>query len=284
MNLPIGDGAIHLCGAIDSNHFDAQLGVVDDDLYRVTFTTSDLVLVEIQGDTDIEILRDVVVRFFDTAVNPRLLAEAHYIPTQAGHGAFVVRLPAGVYDMAITGRASGDLSGPIAYRVRMSRMPECNGITDPVDHAETSEATNSGIDVDFTADPSFTAATASTPEPTGIDVTPGDKFLVTGMATADDHTPMYQDEDTYELTTDADTNELAVRLDWDGGTADLDYVVFESDAQKPLVTSNLAALNGGELAMFAVKPSTKYWLWIGGVKGSMATAYRATVCGSHFFY
>ena len=95
---------------------------------------------------------------------------------------------------------------------------------------------------------------------------------------------MYQDEDTYELTTDADTNELAVRLDWDGGTADLDYVVFESDAQKPLVTSNLAALNGGELAMFAVKPSTKYWLWIGGVKGSMATAYRATVCGSHFFY
>ena len=42
MNLPIGDGAIDLCGAIDRNHFDAQLGVVDDDLYRVTFTTSDL--------------------------------------------------------------------------------------------------------------------------------------------------------------------------------------------------------------------------------------------------
>jgi hypothetical protein len=36
--------------------------------------------------------------------------------------------------------------------------------------------------------------------------------------------------------------------------------------------------------MFAVKPSTKYWLWVGDFTGSTATSYRATVCGNHFFY
>jgi len=36
--------------------------------------------------------------------------------------------------------------------------------------------------------------------------------------------------------------------------------------------------------MFAVKPSTTYWLWIGDFKGSQPSVYHATVCGNHFFF
>jgi hypothetical protein len=286
--LSVDGPGLHVCGALDSGHYDPLLGAIDDDAYRITVTTPSPVLVQIFGEDGVELLGDIVVRFFDTAANPRLVGQGRFDPALAGHGAFVIALAPGVYDMRVTARATGDLSAPLPYRIRLSAMPACDAITSPVDYTEAHDGDtgtgNDAVDVDFSRDPSFTPTPVSTPEPTGLEIGAGEHYLVAGDAGAGPHADEYADRDTYELATGDATNELAIRLDWDGDAADLDYIVFEAGATTPVVTSNLASTTTRELAMFAVRPRTTYWLWVGGFRGSAATAYRATVCGSHFYY
>jgi hypothetical protein len=285
--LTIGDLGVHVCGAVDSSHYDPQLHVVDDDSYRVTLATDHQLLIQMYGDPGVELLQDIIVRFFDTATNPRLIGEGHYDPSLAAHGAFVVALPAGTYDMVVSARAPGDLSGALPYRIRLSPMPACDALTSPVDYKEAkdggSDTGNDAVDVDFTHDPAFTAAT-SQPEATGLELAEGEKYLITGNASTASHADEYLDRDTFAITTGDGANELAIRLDWQGATSDLDYIVFEGSSMKPVVTSNITSTSQHELAMFAVKPRTAYWLWIGGYRGSTATDYGATVCANHFYY
>ena len=108
--------------------------------------------------------------------------------------------------------------------------------------------------------------------------------MIAGSAGATPAAIEYLDRDTYAFTTDDTTNELAVRLDWQGSASDLDYIVFEGDSLTPVVASNTTSTTSGELAEFGVMPSSTYWLWIGAFQGSTATPYTATVCGQHFFY
>ena len=105
-----------------------------------------------------------------------------------------------------------------------------------------------------------------------------------GATTDASHADEYLDRDTFAFATGDDANELAIRLDWHGATSDLDYIVFEGGSMTPVVTSNITSTSQRELAMFAVKPRTTYWLWIGGYRGSTATDYAATVCVNHFYY
>jgi hypothetical protein len=108
--------------------------------------------------------------------------------------------------------------------------------------------------------------------------------MIAGNAGATAMNDLYLDRDTYQLSTNENTNELAISLDWDGTTSDLDYIVFEGGSLTPVVASNTTSTTSGELAEFGVKPSTTYWLWVGAFNGSTAANYRATVCGQHFFY
>jgi hypothetical protein len=283
------DHARHVCGSIDNNHYDSLQHAIDDDRYRITIATGGPMLIQILGGSGIELLQDVIVRFFDTANNPRLLAEGHYDPALADHGAFLVTLDPGTYDMVVIARATGDLSSPLAYRLRLSPMPACAALTTPIDYTEakdgSADTANDTIEVNFSHDPSFTPAMASQPEVTKLTLDSGERYLIAGSASdVASHADEYLDRDTYEVTTGDEANELAIRLDWAGDTSDLDYIVFEGDSMKPIVTSNITSVSQHELAMFAVKPSTKYWMWVGGYQGSTATDYRATVCVNHFFY
>jgi hypothetical protein len=282
--VTVTDHGVHVCGALDGGHLDPQLHAIDDDAYRITVDVDGPMLVEIHGDSGVELLDDVLVRFFDTATNPRLLGQGRFDPAIADHGAFLVDLAPGVYDMIVTARASGDLSGSLPYRIRLSPMPECATRDEPVDYREAHDADNGAVDVDFSRDPSFTPVAGATPEPTRVHVVAGEQYLIDGTIGTEPHADEYLDRDTFAIATDDSPNELAIRLDWTGDASDLDYVVFEADTMTPVVASNLASSTVRELAMFPVKPSTAYWLWIGAFRGSSATSYRASVCGWHFFY
>ncbi|MEO8844255.1 MAG: hypothetical protein ABI591_25505 [Kofleriaceae bacterium] len=283
--LSVGTGASHICGAFDQLHFTSTTQSADDDRYRITVTVATPLLVDVFVGNGVEILSGVTVRFFDTSTLPVLLAEAK--PAMTDHGAFIVTLPAGDYDMVVVGDANGELQGDsIPYRVRISPMPACDATTGAASYTETNDVggANDTVAVDFTKDPSFTAMASTAPEVTSLSIDPGASVSITGALDTQARTDQYLDRDTYEITTGEDSNELAVRLDWDGAASDLDYLVFEASTMLPVVASNVSSNTGPELQMFAVKPSTKYWLWIGGFEGSMAATYRATVCGNRWFY
>ena len=275
--LTIGDHALHVCGAIDTGHFDGLLGELDADSYRLTIATTGPVLAQIVGEDGVELFADMTVRFFDTAVNPRLLAEGLYDPTLADHGAFLADLAPGDYDVIVSAHASGEVSTAVPYRLRLSPMPACDPLTVP-DYTEAHDGdANTGndmIDVDFTQDPSFTPtpSTSDAPEPTGLELAAGQQYLITGASTNATHTDQYLDRDTFDLATDDTANELAIRLDWDSTTSDLDYLVFEAGTMTPVATSNVTSTTVHELAQFAVRPSTHHWLWIGGSGGGTPDA------------
>jgi len=280
--ITVGDHAAHICGGFDQGHFSSPIQSADDDRYRVTVTAATPILIDVLVDDGLSILDGVTIRFFDpTGV---LVAQAK--PAFADHAAFLATLPAGDYDLVMSADAPGMLQGDsIKYRVRLATMPACDASTDPANYVEkTDGGANDAVAVDFTKDPSFTAMTSSAPESTGLGIDPGNNSSITGAIDTTAHTDQYLDRDTYEFTTGGDTNEVGVRLEWDGTSSDLDYIVFEQGTMLPIVASNVSSPTGPELQMFAVKPSTKYWLWVGGFAGSMATSYRATVCGQRFFY
>ncbi|HET9991973.1 MAG TPA: hypothetical protein VFQ65_25765 [Kofleriaceae bacterium] len=282
------DGHAHeVCGNFDPNHFTDTLRSADDDRYRVTVSAATPVLIDVIVGDGVDVLTGVTIRFWSLDAQPQLVGIATYDPTLAGHGAFIITLPPADYDMVVSADAVGALQGdPITYRVRFATMPACDETTDTASHTETNDTAgaNDTVGVDFTKDPSFTAMSASAPEATSLGIEAGNSYSIAGMLDDTPRADQYLDRDTYEFTTDDSSNELAVRVTWPSTTSDVDFIIFEADSMKPVVASNLSSDTGPELAMFAVKPSTKYWLWIGDFIGSTATSYRATVCGNHFFY
>lgn len=282
------DGHAHeVCGTFDPEHFNAPLRSADDDRYRVTIGAATPVLIDVIVGNGLDVLSGVTIRFWSLDAQPQLVGIATYDPALADHGAFIITLPPGDYDMAISADANNALAGdPISYRVRFATMPACDETSGDPSYSENHDAAgaNDTVGVDFTKDPSFTAMTASAPELTSIGVDAGHSYSIAGMLDDTVRADQYLDRDTYQFTTSETSNELAVRVTWPSTASDVDYLIFEADTMKPVVASNLSSDTGPELAMFAVKPSTKYWLWIGNFAGSAPTSYRATVCGNHFFY
>jgi hypothetical protein len=287
--LVLGDRVQHVCGGFDAQHFTSATKSADDDRYRLSVGPAAApLLVDVWVGDGLAVLAGVTVRVFDTAATPRLIAEVTpKIDAVTSHGAFLVALEQGDYEVVVSADADGMIAGDaIAYRLRFAPMPSCDATTAAANYTEASASSeaNDTIAVDYTKDPQFAAIPATHPEASGLGIVAGHSYAIVGAIDDQPRSDLYLDRDTYELTTGDTTNELAIRLGWDGVTSDLDYLVFEAATMVPVVASNLSTTTGPELAMFGVKPSTKYWLWIGGFAGSTATTYRATICGQHYFY
>jgi hypothetical protein len=116
------------------------------------------------------------------------------------------------------------------------------------------------------------------------------------MGIGGDHGDEYFERDTYLIHTGANVNQITVRTDWDGGTADIDYVLTEELAAggvgDDIVVTGFGLRigdDGGEFDTFNVKPDTNYWLWAGvynvtaaGGAPTLPRTYDISVYGDSF--
>ena len=287
-NVTVGGGDRTLCGSIDPGHFNTTSKTVDEDRYRVSVGSNGALVVRFGGDAGIETLSLYSVLIFDTAATPALLNGGHFDATLGDHGVFRTSLPAGNYDVVVRGQAAADSSAPIKYKVRISAESACATVTAAASYTEAHDGTsNTGNDVmtvNFAADPSFapTPATTDAAEPTGLTIDAMTPLRLSGSsASIAPGSDQYLDRDTYQFTTGAATNELAVRLGWQGAV-DLDYLVFKDSTVAATGASTTASTSPDEYATFAVEPNTSYWIWVGAAKGSTAlpAAYDVSMCGA----
>lgn len=271
-------GVSNVCGEVDPGHYDTATSTVDVDRYRFNVAADGQILVRIAADADATVLTHLAARIFDTAANATLLAD---IPLAGDHGAQLVNLAAGDYDLVVTGQATGDPSGSIAYRVQLVADLHCDRATD-TPYQESSDD-NDAIAVDFTKTPAVTAM-SGTPESTGLVSTASNTLHIAGATEATQHTDSYDDRDSFAIHTDDTTNELAVRLDWADAAADLDFYLFDTNLAT-IAAGDLGGNGAQEIRAFTVSPNTDYVLWVGSYKGSHApVTYDVTMCGTHFFH
>lgn len=285
-SVTIGAGTKSLCGKVDPGHYDAVQKSVDVDTFRVTSTDASLI-VQFFGDDGLAALADFSVVVRDTKPQPAIVAANTFHGALADHAASLAQLPAGDYDISITASADADIATPLPYKVRFveDKPDRCAAVTAKPAYTEAHDnADNAGNDVvnaDFTKDPQFTltASDADAPEPTKLTVGAATIVRVSGSSDQVNPADQYMDRDTFEIATGADAEELTIRLDWTGA-ADLDYAVFEEQTTIPTGLSNISANATTERNTFAVKPSTKYWVWVGSFDGGTApTAYDLSICG-----
>ena len=246
-----------VCGQVDSGHYDATAGTVDVDRYRVTVGGTGELVIHLDPLADASTFTDMRVQIFDTATNPRLYAEGTFDP-QYDHGAFITVLPQGDYDVILVAEAGGDLSGgALQYRLRFTPDPSllCKAVTKG-GYKEAAEP-NDAVSADFTMTMPFTHG-AGTAEPTKQTFGTSNT-LITGTASAGTMEGEYVDNDVYDVMTGTSTNELTLRLDWDG-TNDLDAAVLQADTLAPAGLAVTTKGGGGEIQTFAVKPKTEYYV------------------------
>jgi hypothetical protein len=286
--LDVGSKTGTLCGKVDIGHFAGD--TIDRDTYHVTVGGTGNLLVEFGGD-GVETIPDFTVRIFDTAAAPTLVATGTFDGSLGTHAAFLAQLPPADYHVVVSASGTADLAAAIPYKVHIvaddpdKRAPAITGAANYTEgHDNADSHGNDMVDVNFASDPSFTMASGSTPEPTGITIGEGKKTHITGQSAMVTGTDEYLDRDTYEIATDKVANELTIRLTWTPGTADLDFIVFEEGQLTPSVESNITGTDGQELQTFAVKPSTKYWVWVGAFQGStgLPMMYDLSIYGSAY--
>ena len=281
-NLTLGARARTVCGNVEGGHYDATSKTVDVDRYRVTVAGTGQLSFVIEPLEGAAALASLGVKLFDTAVNPRLYADQTWDPAY-DHGAFVAEVPPGDYDLVVTATAGGDIQGgTIGYRVRVEPDPakQCAAVSHAT-YRERDDAGNGALTVDYTTTP-IVMAGAGTAEATHLTLSPGHHYMFGGIALPGAAQGEYTDGDAFAVTTADDTDELTVRLDWEGAV-DLDYVVVEADTLVPAGLSVITSTTEHELATFAVKPDTRYLVWVGAFKGwTGMVPYGLTVCANHF--
>jgi len=280
-HLTLGASARTVCGNVEGGHYDPSAKIVDVDRYRVTVAGTGELSAEVDPLEGADALSRFRVALFDTAANPRLYADQSWDKAY-DHAAFVTDVPPGEYDLVVTAGAGGDImGGTIGYRVRVTSDPsqKCAALSHAT-YSEHDETGNDALTVDYSKQPMVTTG-AGAAEATDLTLAPGHHYMLGGIAQPAAAQGEYTDGDTFAVTTSDDTDELTVRLDWEGA-ADLDYVVVEADTLTPAGLSVITSTSEHELATFAVKPGTRYLAWVGAFKGwTGMVPYGLTVCADH---
>lgn len=286
--LVVGSEPRTLCGTIDTGHFNVDTSTVDADAYRVTSSGAADLIVRFAESSSAGV--DFSVFVFDTAPNPTLLFGGSNNPIVRDHGAFLISLPAGTYDVVVSAHHPGDLATSFDYKVQLAPdgPARCPAVTGPAAYTEAADPAGVGNDViavDFDAEPHFqlTASTTDAAEPTGLTIDGPAAIRITGSSANEDAEDDYMDRDTYLIRTSATTNELTLRLRWADSSTDLNYIVFPA-TETDEVGDSLRFEGNEEYNVVAVKPSSAYWVWIGSHDGSsgLPTTYDLSICGSAF--
>jgi hypothetical protein len=284
-------GPTLICGKLDNTHYVQARQLVDIDTYvvsvtaqsgaRLTFTapgaeTFDSVFIEISG----------------TTVGPSVFGQF-----RGDHVVTSAILPPDDYTITVQ---SFDAAAPTAaLDYKLTLIPDtasrCAKSTAAADYTEANDgATASGNDVmevryGMQSSRQLTGVQTDAPEPTGIVAAPNMSYHVVGENTNPAVPPAswadsFQDRDTYLVTTGATTNQLAVRLNWPGTTADFDLFVFPTDVPIETAVSWENATMEDEFTTFAVEPNQQYWIWAGADDSTTGqpVSYDLTICGETF--
>lgn len=275
-----------ICGNINNGHFDTNDWSIDIDNYGITLAQDADVLVTLTGKA--ELISSVGVWAYDPRTG-QVPGGGYFI---YDHGVFSAHLTAGHYEFSVEAYDDADIAAPVPYTLQIAAdqpTVRCGALARPADYMEAGDGTanngNDVFDVDFDANPTrmFTAANTDRPEDMELPLMSGSSLRIDGEAAMEAPVGSYLDHDTYLVTTGPTTNQLAIRLDWAGNTADLDYYLSTAGSTYPIASATTQQLGGGEFATFAVVPNTRYWLWIGSYLSSTTSAnYDATLCAETF--
>lgn len=285
--------SLTICGNLDSTHFVAADELVDIDGFsfaapagvdvRIELTVTggtipiDYLSIDVYTGANLSIAVGTTSKF----VGNHAVWDAHLDPADGG-----------MYEVLLFAGNATALTAPLAYKVtitmdnRATRCPKQTGNAAYAEQRDTAGNGHTANDMVLIANPSLmlTASTTDQPEVTGVTVAPATNYRVTGSSA--DITAMsgYKDRDTFELTTGAATNEVALRVNWPGTAHDLDFWLLQKDTLPSLGRAFTSSQTEDEFKTFAVKPSTAYWVLIGkdATGGSGDVAYDLSVCGSTF--
>ncbi len=286
--------SLTICGNLDSTHFVAADELVDIDGF--SFAAPNAVDVRIDltvtgGTSPIDYLSIDVYTGANLSISVGTTAK--FVGNHAVWDARLDPADGGMFEVLVFAGNATALTAPLAYKAtitmdnRTTRCPKQTGTA--VTYAEQRDTTANGHtanDMVLIANPSLmlTASTTDQPEPTGVTVAPAGMYHLTGTSPDITAVSGYKDRDTFELTTGAATNELAVRLNWPGTTHDLDFFLLQKDTVPSLGRGFTPSQTEDEFKTFAVKPSTAYWVLVGNdaTGGPGDFAYDLSVCGSTF--
>ena len=272
---------IALCGSVNSGHFTSSSELVDQDIYRLTFSADADLILHFTGEAGA--IDELAVQVAQSSTR------AGYGSWTHDHGALVAHVTPGDWFVTVGAFNSTDATS-FPYKIIVAsdvpnRCPHATtgGFTEAGDGASNNGNDMMTYALATNSVRQLTASTADAPEATGITAAPGGNYRLTGTAANVDPADDYMDRDTYEFTTGAATNEVSVRLNWQG-LPDFDFIVIPKGSVNPIIGAGFDNVNmEAEFETFAVAPNTSYWLWIAAENGSALPAnYDATLCSSTY--
>lgn len=276
-----------ICGQLDSTHFVAP-ELIDIDGYRFKVSEETDLRIDVSG-AGLESLRDVTVELYTGPQLGDLVGET--VKFFGDHAVYEAHAVPGEYELVIQGGNAAAIGAPVPYKAKISidkpamRCPPATGsaaYNESLDRAANYRA-NDMVSIQNPIE-KLTAAANDMPEPTALTIAPNMHYRITGSSADIAAISSYKDIDTFQITTGATTNEIAVRLNWPGTMQDLDLFVFAAGSIPRIGRSITAAKHEDEFKTLSVKPNSTYWLTVGNDKNSDAGAvsYGLTVCGAAF--
>jgi hypothetical protein len=279
-----------VCGAIDTGHYDAARDVVDVDTFAVPFDAAGDYIATIELEKPDPTRRVEISFSAPTGVTSRsAVVETRGVASvnawEKGSGRVSVRV-----------KSDRALPAAVPYKIRLRRddlSQRCASTTvgdADQSYAESldgpSSAANDVVRVDFDDDvQTATALTTDAPEPSAIVIDAGDRSIITGSMANVHYGELYADGDMFEVKT-GDATQLTLRLDWPGTNADMDALLFNRDEYWLAGGAYETSTMGPDVATFAVRPHTSYWLWIAAENdsSSLPRGYSLSICGETFVY
>lgn len=291
--LTFGTTKQTICGKLNNSHYDAGKMLVDVDSYIVNVTTATSTLIQVTAP-GAENLNTVLVEIDNNTTG------AFEVGSFLGnHAAASLDLPPGDYLVTISSFHSAAATADISYRLTLNPdnpTTRCPKSTATATYTEANDlVTADGNDVyevrygaTNTPHRAFTASVVDNPETVSTAIAPNMSYRITGTLSTPTVTPAdwadsFQERDTYSITTGANTNQLTMRLNWPGTTADLDVLVFPATGLNDFADGYDNRLMEDEFTTFAVEPNKIYWFFVGGDDTStLPVTYDLTLCGATF--
>lgn len=294
VSFAAGDSKV-ICGVIDPEQEDGELGVVDLDSFDFEVGENAPLRVVLRSDgADALGGLGVFLQGIDPEGNPVPVAAGGFaagyaLATSATTGAGTWRLVV----FALPGEALP--TAPIEYELEITDRPACEAATGEPDYTEAKDGARSRRNdvVSATWGQSLmlapTGVTTDNPEPTEVTFAVDTAVHIVGTSADVAANDSYHDKDTYLVTNGTDANEIDVRLTWPDGDVDMDMMAFVPEAE---MLQNIASgggtfinTNADEEFTLRLPPGVGLWLWVASYNEGatdLPVTYDITVCPRAF--